>query len=463
MISDIPPSSSLLSLFVTDTVSGWKIAFTIFLVLLNGFFVAAEFAIVKVRSSQISGSDASPKVMKAARIVTNNLDNYLAATQLGITIASLGLGWVGESVMEGILIKGFEYFPGLYNYLNPHKVAAPLGFIIITVMHIVFGELAPKSIAIRKSAPTTMAVAIPLRIFYFLFKPVIYVMNGFANLILKLIGITPVKEQDIHTEEEIKLIISESEEGGAIEDSERELINNVFDFDSRRVKDILTHRKDLVSFSVDTPFDELSKEVIEEGYSRYPIYEKTPSDFIGILNIKDVLKYYQSNKDEFDIRSLLRPVFYIPESMKIKDLLKAFQKDHVQMAVVTDEYGDIAGIVTMEDILEELVGDIQDEHDAELPIVEKQADDSYIVDAHQPLEDINEFLPSSLPEEEEYNTLSGLITYEHGSVPVEGEVLVLEGYEMIILKMYRSSVEKVRMRLLSEEELEQREKEEEKK
>lgn len=461
MISDIPPSSSLLSIFATDPVSGWKIAFTIFLVLLNGFFVAAEFAIVKVRSSQISGSDASPKVMKAARIVTNNLDNYLAATQLGITIASLGLGWVGESVMEGILIRGFEYFPGLYNYLDPHKIAAPLGFIIITVMHIVFGELAPKSIAIRKSAPTTMAVAIPLRIFYFLFKPVIYVMNGFANFILKLIGITPVKEQDIHTEEEIKLIISESEEGGAIEDSERELINNVFDFDSRRVKDILTHRKDLVSFSVDTPFDELSKEVIEEGYSRYPIYEKAPSDLIGILNIKDVLKYYQSNKDEFDIRGLLRPVFYIPESMKIKDLLKAFQKDHVQMAVVTDEYGDIAGIVTMEDILEELVGDIQDEHDAELPIVEKQADDSYIVDAHEPIEDINEFLPSSLPEEEEYNTLSGLITYEHGSVPVEGEVLVLEGYEMIILKMYRSSVEKVRMRLLSEEELEQREKEEE--
>ncbi len=459
MISDIPPSSSLLSIFATESVSGWKIAFTIFLVLLNGFFVAAEFAIVKVRSSQISGSDASPKVMKAAKIVTNNLDNYLAATQLGITIASLGLGWVGESVMEGLLVQGFSYVPALYNFFDPYKIAAPVGFIIITILHIVFGELAPKSIAIRKSAPTTMAVAIPLRIFYFIFKPAIYVMNGFANFILKIIGITPLKEQDIHTEEEIKLIITESEEGGAIEDSERELINNVFDFDSRRVKDILTHRKDLVSFSVDTPFEELTKEVIEEGYSRYPIYEKSPSDLIGILNIKDVLKYYQQN-EALDVRKLLRPVFYIPETMKIKDLLKAFQKDHVQLAVVTDEYGDIAGIVTMEDILEELVGDIQDEHDTELPIVEKQSDDSYVVDAHETLEDINEFLPSPLPEEEEYNTLSGLITYEHGSVPVEGEVLILEGYEMIILKMYRSSVEKVRMRLLSEEELEQKENEE---
>lgn len=452
MISDIPPSSILLNTLALDSsVSGWKIFFSIFLILLNGFFVAAEFAIVKVRSSQLSGSNASARVMKAAKSVTNNLDNYLAATQLGITIASLGLGWVGESVMEGLLFRLFDVFPSL-NFFDPHKIAAPLGFIIITILHIVFGELAPKSIAIRKAASTTMTVAIPLRIFYFIFRPVIWLMNGFANLILKVIGITPIKEQDIHTEEEIKLIITESEEGGAIEDSERELINNVFDFDARRVKDILTHRKDIVSFDVNTPFDELTQKVIEEGYSRYPIYQDSSSDLIGILNIKDVLQYYLNKKD-FDIHNVLRPVFYIPESMKIKDLLKAFQKDHVQLAVVTDEYGDIAGIVTMEDILEELVGDIQDEHDSETPIVEKQPDDSYIVEAHETLEDIIEFLPSPLPEGEEYNTLSGLITYEHGSVPVEGEVLVLEGYEMIILKMYRSSVEKVRMRLLSEEEL----------
>ncbi len=451
---DIPPSSILLNTLATDAVSGWKIALTIFLVFLNGFFVAAEFAIVKVRSSQLIGSNASPKIIKAAKLVTNNLDNYLAATQLGITIASLGLGWVGESVTEGLLLKLMSYFPALQTVINPHTWAPWVGFIIITILHIVFGELAPKSIAIRKAAPTTLAVAIPLRVFYYMLRPVIYIMNGFANLILKVIGIAPIKEQDIHTEEEIKLIISESEEGGAIEDSERELINNVFDFDSRRVKDILTHRKDLVSFDVNTPFEELTKSVITEGYSRYPIYQDTPSDLIGILNIKDVLLYFQDKK-EFNIREVLRPVFYIPESMKIKDLLKAFQKDHVQLAVVTDEYGDIAGIVTMEDILEELVGDIQDEHDAEQPIVEKQADDSYIVDAHETLEDINEFLPRALPVEEDYNTLSGLITYEHGSVPVEGEVLILEGYEMIILKMYRSSVEKVRMRLLSDEELEQ--------
>lgn len=453
MISDIPPSGILLDTLLTDTsVNGWKVFFSIFLVVLNGFFVAAEFAIVKVRSSQITGINASPRVMKAARSVTNNLDNYLAATQLGITIASLGLGWVGESVMEGLLTRIFSFFPDILNYVDPHKIAAPVGFVIITVIHIIFGELAPKSIAIRKAAPTTMAVAVPLRVFYFIFKPLIWMMNSFANLILRLIGIAPIKEQDIHTEEEIKLIITESKEGGAIEDSERELINNVFDFDSRRVKDILTHRKDILSFDADTPFDELTQKVLEEGYSRYPIYQESPSELIGILNIKDILKFY-NDKQKFDINHILRPVFYIPESMKIKDLLKAFQKDHVQLAVVTDEYGDIAGIVTMEDILEELVGDIQDEHDTEAPIVEKQQDESYIVDAHQSLEDINEFLPSQLPEEAEYNTLSGLITYEHGSVPLEGEVLLLEGYEMIILKMYRSSVEKVRMRLLTEQEL----------
>ncbi|ANI88281.1 hypothetical protein A9P82_02550 [Arachidicoccus ginsenosidimutans] len=449
MSSDIPPAEQM----IEHSVNLYKVLLTIFLVLLNGFFVAAEFAIVKVRTSQLStAKGASARLLNTAKTVTNNLDNYLAATQLGVTLASLGLGWVGEDVMTGIVQKLFHFFNISLSTPAANKWAIVLAFFIITVLHIVFGELAPKSIAIRKASPTTLAVALPLRAFFFVFRPFIWLLNSMANIVLKILGIDPVKEQDIHTEEEIKMIISESEEGGEIEDSERELINNVFDFDSSRVRDILTHRKDIVALDIDMSYEEIIQKVIDEGYSRYPVYKESLNDLIGIVTVKDILQFVSSGKTE-DIHKILRPVFYIPDSMKLKDLLRSFQKDHLQIAVVTDEYGDIAGIVTMEDVLEELVGDIQDEHDAEQPIVLQQSDGSFIVESHETIDDINEFLPKPLPIlDEEYSTLSGLITYEHGSVPVEGEVLHYCGYEITILKMYRSSVEKVRMRLLPEEE-----------
>lgn len=444
MISDIPPA--------THSVEIGKIILTVFLVLLNGFFVAAEFAIVKVRSSQLNTVKGAPaRLVMNAKSVTNNLDNYLAATQLGVTLASLGLGWIGEDVMTGIVHRLFSLFSIDLTQHAASEWAIVLAFLIITILHIVFGELAPKSIAIRKAATTTLIVTWPLRVFYFVFRPFIWLLNSMANIVLKILGIRPVGEQDIHTEEEIKMIISESEEGGEIEDSERELINNVFDFDSSRVRDILTHRKDIVALDIDDTTDEIIHKIIAEGYSRYPVYKENMNDLIGIITVKDILQYVSDGK-KGDIQKLLRPVFYIPDSMKLNDLLRSFQKDHLQMAVVTDEYGDIAGIVTMEDVLEELVGDIQDEHDTEQPIVEPQGDGSYLVQAHENIDDINEFLPKDLPMIDDYSTLSGLITYEHGSVPVEGEVLVYYGYEITILKMYRSSVEKVRMRLLPENE-----------
>ncbi|MDR0793056.1 MAG: hemolysin family protein, partial [Chitinophagaceae bacterium] len=317
--------------------------------------------------------------------------------------------------------------------------------------HIVFGELAPKSVAIRKAVPTTLMVAFPLRIFYFIFKPFIKLLNGFANLVLRAIGVDPIQEQDIHTEEEIKMIITESEEGGAIEETERTLIQNVFDFDDRRLKDVYTHRKDVVAIDINASFEKIVHTVVKEGYSRYPVYEESEDDLKGILSMKDILPYILEKK-ETDIRALLRPVVYVPEGLKIKDLLRKFQKDHVQMAIVTDEYGEISGLVTMEDILEELVGDIQDEHDAEQPIVEAQNDNTFIVNAHENLDDVNKLLPVALPGSEEYSTISGLITYQNETVPEVGELLRIGNYEVTILSLYRSSVEKVKMRLLIEKE-----------
>lgn len=426
----------------------WQLFWTIILVLLNGFFVAAEFAIVKVRSSQINskGGAAGKRATGAAKSILSNLDGYLAATQLGITLASLGLGWVGESVMTSIVLQVMERLGISISLAATHVIAVAIAFTIITIMHIVFGELAPKSMAIRKPLPTTLVVAIPLRILFVIFRPFIWLLNGLANSILRLIGIKPAGESEIHSEEELKLIISESQEGGAIEETERELIQNVFMFDDSRVREILTHRKDISALDINLPLEQLIDQVIKDGYSRYPVSSGSLDELKGVVYTKDVVKGMHE-KTLHNINDIMKPVFYVPDSMKIKDLLRTFQGQRLQMAVVTNEFGDTEGIVTMEDILEELVGDIQDEHDHEAPIVE-QKDDNFIVNAHEYIADINELLPHPLPESEHYETLSGLINYIHGNIPREGEVIMIEDYEVLILKMFRSSVEKARLRLI---------------
>lgn len=426
-----------------------QILLTIFLVLLNGFFVAAEFAIVKVRSTQVTALKGPKNVLTAARAVTNNLDGYLAATQLGITLASLGLGWVGEEVMTHIILNAVNALGLQLDEHMAHKISVPIAFAAITVLHIVFGELAPKSIAIRKAPGTTLIVALPLRIFYFVFKPFIWVLNSLANVILRIIGIPPMKEAEIHSEEELKLIISESQEGGAIEETERELIHNVFDFDDRRVKEILRHRKDIVCLKFESTFEELYDTAITDGYSRYPVCQNNSIDeLVGVLYTKDLVRANHEKRTS-SVKDLLRPIFYVPESMKIKDLLRNFQSKRQQLAIVTNEFGDTVGLVSMEDILEELVGDIQDEHDQEQPIVVAQENDTFLVNAHEHIQDINKHLPHALPESEEYETLAGLIAYQYGSIPTEGEVFHYEGYEITIKKMFKSSVEKAILRWMS--------------
>lgn len=421
---------------------------TLFLVVLNGFFVAAEFAIVKVRSSQIDIAKVNKNLSDTAKKIVGNLDAYLAATQLGVTLASLGLGWVGESVMTEIILSIFTFFNLNLDPEIAHKISIPTAFICITFLHIVFGELAPKSIAIRYPANTTFTIAWPLRVFYFVFKPVIWAMNGFANMLLNLVSIKPIHGNEIHSEEELKMIITESHEGGAIEETERELIQNVFDFDDRRVWDILTSKKNIVTIPADYTIGEAMTLAIKEGYSRYPVCGSDLDDIKGIIYTKDLMKsIMESDANEHKpILSLCRNAYFISASKKIKDLLKTFQNKRIHLAIVTDEVGDISGIVTMEDILEELVGEIQDEYDNEKPIVEMISTNIYLVDAHHSLPDINKYLPEKFEETENYETLAGLIAYQHPEEVKPGDVIMLEGYEITILKTHNNSAEKVKVK-----------------
>ena len=417
------------------------ILLTVFLVLLNGFFVAAEFAIVKVRLSQLQVRTGNFTAKVAEKVVAN-LDGYLAATQLGITLASLGLGWVGEPIVSKLILG----FMGLFNLNIPeetaHHIALPTAFAVITVLHIVFGELAPKSLAIRHPINTTLAVATPMRIFYVIFRPFIWLLNGFANFILRLIGLNPFPHEEIHSEEELKLIIAESAEGGAIEASERELIQNVFDFDDRFVWQILRPRTQIAAIEVDMSIEAAIEYSIQEGYSRFPVYQGSIDKIIGFVHTKDLL-VLSRRKDGKPIRDILRPVLYVSSSKKVMHLLRQFQKEHVQLAVAVNEFGGTVGIVTLEDIIEELVGEIQDEYDTEPPIVEKTGDHTYRIQTQNPLDEINELLPAPFPEGEEYHTLSGLLMKVMEEIPEEGDVVKMDNYEIRILKTFHASPELV--------------------
>jgi CBS domain containing-hemolysin-like protein len=315
----------------------------------------------------------------------------------------------------------------------------------LTVLHIVFGELAPKSIAIRYPTSTTLSVSVPLRIFYFIFKPFISLLNGFANLILKIFGIKPVSENEIHSEEELRLIIAESEEGGAIESSERELIQNVFDFDDRIVKQVMVPRIKISGLNYNAPLSEAIQIVLKEGYSRYPLYDKSLDEIKGIVHSKDIFQHF-INRTNKSLLEICHPPYTVTENKPIDHLLREFQKKKVQMAIVISEYGGTIGIVTLEDILEELVGEIQDEHDHEAQIV-TQAGNTYRIIATSSIHDINKSLEVPLEESEDYETLAGLILMIRPNDLREGESFQVQEYNVKIVKMNRTLPELVELKL----------------
>lgn len=418
---------------------------TLLLVLLNGYFVAAEFALVKVRSSQIDllvqkGSTRA----KIAQLLVQRLDSYLSATQLGITLASLGLGAFGEHVMSEIVR---DFFININVTVNEHLVTVPIAFSLITFFHITLGEQVPKMFGIKYPLEMILFIAWPMRIFFLVFSPFIWLLNKSSNIILRVLGIKKVGEDDVHTEEELRLILTESEEGGMIKPSENELIQNVFDFDDRLVKQIMVPQNKISALDVELGRNEMTKRVIDEGYSRLPVYLGDIDNVIGVVHSKDLLKAVIDNKFK-TIRDIMRPAHFIPESMHVNNLLRDFQKLHIQMAIVTNEFGATAGVVTMEDIIEELVGEIQDEHDEEHPKVEKKSETEYLVNAHSSISDVNESLPMTFPESPKYETVSGLINFLWGRIPGVNEKKQYGGYEITIIQRKKQTVESVKLRVL---------------
>jgi len=423
---------------------------TFLLLFLNGFFVAAEFAIVKVRAAQIDlQASKGNKVAGIAKHIVEHMDVYLSANQLGITMTSLALGWIGEDVFSAIVFRIFDVVGLSLAPETAHQIAFPAAFALLTIFHIVLGEQAPKTVAIRHPLSTTMAVSVPLRIFYVIFSPFIWVLNNMSNLLLRMIGIKPTIGHEIHTEEELRLLLSESEEGGAIRQSEHELIQNVFEFDDRVVRQILVPRTKISAIDVDSNNEEILNKVIDDQYSRFPVYKDSLDNIIGIIHTRDLLKILRSNNFS-GINTIIRPAYFIPMTKRINELLREMQTQHIQMAIVTNEFGGTTGIVTMEDIIEELVGEIQDEYDEEKPSVEKKSETEFIVNAQTSISDVNDLLPIAIPEESEYDTISGLMNYIFGRIPAVNEKRVFGGYEFTILKRFKHSVESVYMKVVEQ-------------
>lgn len=423
------------------------IVITLILVVLNAFFVASEFALVKVRLSQLELEiKQGKKWALLTKKILERLDSYLSGIQLGITVASLLLGWVGEPTIARWIAYFLEESDIVLSATLIHAIAFGIALFCITLMHIVFGEQIPKLVAIKSPLKIASWISFPLILFQKIFFPFIWLFDTLTQLIMRMIGFEWRAPHDVHSEEEIKLLLTESEEGGVIAESSNELIQNVFEFDDRTVRQIYVPRSRIYAIDIDEEFDTHFDAIIIEWYSRIPVYRGSIDEIVGIVYLKDFLPAFRANT-KIDLHRLIRPAHFVPQNQKIEQLLKDFQRLHIQMAIVTNEHGETAGIVTLEDIMEELVWEIQDEHDFEEDIVIEKRPGTYIVRTESTIADANNFLPLPLPESQEYDTVSGFINTIFGRIPNAGEMLDHGDYEFTILRRGKKTVELIKMQI----------------
>jgi putative hemolysin len=414
-------------------------------VLSNGFFVAAEFALVSVRRTRVAELAARGEAgAEAVQKAIDNPDRVIAATQLGITLSSLALGWVGEPALSHLLEPIVSLFPPVVRAEISHSLSAALAFIAITFLHVVVGELAPKSIALQNPERTSLVVASPTLFTERIFKPAIWALNGAGNALLRLINVELASgHQLLHSVEELKMLVDASTEGGVVEAGESEMLHAVFDFSEMIVRQVMVPRTEVIAVEANTPLQEIIQLATQSAFTKFPIFENNLDQISGILHVKDLLKAIQNDEcQECTARSLAREPIFIPETLAVSEMLKLFRANRQHIAIVLDEFGGTAGLVTLQDLLEQIVGEVYDQFDSDLPGFQVLPDGSILIDGLTLISDVNEQLGLEL-KEPYYDTLAGYVMGRLGRIPRLNDLVEGDGARLRVIEMDRLRVARV--------------------
>jgi CBS domain containing-hemolysin-like protein len=414
------------------------------LVLANAFFVAAEFALVGARRTRLDEmAKAGDRKARLARRAIQSLDRYISATQLGITLASLGLGWIGEPALARLIQGAFQWLPPIAEKIATHGVAVSVAFIIITVLHIILGELVPKALALLYPETVGSWVAAPLMGFAWVMAGPIALLNNTANALLKLMGLRPPGEKErLHSPEELRMLVEQSEEGGSLLKQDARLLEGVFEFSEKTAQEVMTPRTDMIAFQADLTVEHAAEEVAREKRSRYPVYTDSLDEIVGVVHAKDILSAMLSNPGQ-TLRSIMRPPLFVPGTREVEDVLADMKRLKVHLAVVLDEYGGTAGLVTMEDLLEEIVGPIYDEYDLQErpPAVPPGGT---VLDGAMPITEFNTEHDAELSDAD-YTTLGGYLFGQLGRLPKPGDRVSAGPFTFEVLEMEGRRVKSIRL------------------
>jgi CBS domain containing-hemolysin-like protein len=417
------------------------------LVLANGFFVAAEFALVSVRSTRITElvSQGNPAANWAQKALENP-DRVIAATQLGITLASLGLGWVGEPALSHLLAPIVHLLPIEINSELSHTISAGIAFAFITFLHVVVGELAPKSIALQNPEKTSLIVARPTIWTEWIFKPAIWLLNGTGNFLLKLVGVEPASGHElVHSVEELKMLVTASAEVGVVETEEGEMLHAVFDFGELLVRQVMIPRTEISAFEADMQLREAIDIAINSSFTKFPVYDDDLDNIIGVVHIKDLLRAEQDPEtQDCLVRSLIREALFVPETVPVKAVLREFRDFRQHIAIVMDEFSGTAGLVTLEDLMEEIVGEVSDPFDAGIPEIHPLEGGTVLLDGLALIDDVNEALGTQF-EAPHYDTIAGYFLGIFGRIPQVGDEVETDGIRLRVEKMDAMRIETLKL------------------
>lgn len=420
----------------------------LFLLFVNAFFVAAEFSLVKVRKTRLEqlSNEGNGNAKKALKLV-NDINRMLAAAQLGVTIASIALGWVAESTIVQIIEPVIGFFAHTMNAMPAHLIAVPISFVLVTYFHVLLGEQLPKCISLRHPESLSLLIATPMDIFITIFKPFVLLLEVSGNKILSACHANSEDTSLVHSTEELDMLVDASYNEGVLNETEAEMLHNMFKFSDLMAKQAMIPRTDMICIPNDISYEELTKQTLENQYTRYPVYEENIDKILGFIHVKDLYSLAM-RKDEFSIKKLIRPLILIPETMTLDNLIIEFKKRHCQIAVVIDEFGGTSGLITLEDVLEEIIGEVQDEFDEEEETdIKEIGENTYIANAMMRIDEVVEYfgLKESLFEEDDVDTIAGLVVKLLGRIAEVGDTVSFNGLTFTVKEIDGARITKLQI------------------